>query len=153
MRGCVVDVAEEDVNRHPDIVHCLNVLLEFDNSLGELIRPLIYVVPYLNLAVKVVPVAIHQQNDILYRAFLNQVLKILDQPSLGIPDIVNSLNTDRSNAMLAGLLCLLLPLLNDESLDVSFGKESLPDILRNIELSRGPLGCLVFDLPAIFIKM
>ena len=34
-------MTEEDVNRHPDIVHCLNVLLEFDDGLGELIRPLV----------------------------------------------------------------------------------------------------------------
>ena len=71
-------MTEEDVNRHPDIVHCLNVLLEFDDGLGELIRPLVDMVTYLNLAVEVIPVAIHQQNDILYRAFLDQVLKILD---------------------------------------------------------------------------
>lgn len=71
-------MTEEDVNRHPVIVHCLNVLLEFDDGLGELIRPLVDLVTYLNLAVEMIPVAIHQQNDILYRAFLDQVLKILD---------------------------------------------------------------------------
>ena len=72
-------MAEVDIDRNAQIVHRQQILFELDNGFRELVRSLVDVVAHAYFFMKVVPIRIQQQDDVLNLASLNEVLQFFDK--------------------------------------------------------------------------
>ena len=131
----------------------LNVLLEFDNSGGEAYRSFIGTVAGGYISRQVVPVAIHDKNDVPDLARLDNILNGLNKTLLLVADIHNTLQADGDHPMLTSFFCFLLALLEKQHLDRRFRLIEAPHLFGNENLCRRPWRRLVFHFRAVLRHM
>ena len=69
-----VYVGKKNIDGQAYVMQCLDVLFKFEYRFGKLIRTLVHVVADLEGFMQIVPVGIHKEDNVPYRAFLDEIL-------------------------------------------------------------------------------
>ena len=112
----IIDVAKVDVNIDTYIVEAAHIFFKFHGRQREKVRAIVNRFIRIQLA-QVVPVAVKQQHHILDVTTLNDILQILGKPSVLIPNIEDTLDGQRRDAVFTGLFRLLFSFLDHQRLD------------------------------------
>ena len=145
----LIDVSPPCINIELHIVECADILVEFDDGSRETVGPFVGTVTGSDVARQVIPVRIHNENDVPGLAHDDDVLNGLYQTLLLTADIHNALQAYGNHSMLTGLFGFHFSFLKEKYVDRRFGFEQSADFVRDENLCRSARRRLVFHFRAV----